>query len=170
MKDKAMLRLPLALSATLLGLLVGQAQAMQIDRIFTDSLNDIDTHDFDPSRLERFLVPDDVRGHGCTFYEDADGGGESWHKQVAWRVADLGNATVYSQYVTTVGEWWDDRISSMSCDETADVYCYAAVYPEPDKGGYEAIFWSDQGLFNLADWGYDDTISSFVVFCNLRHD
>lgn len=112
-------------------------------------------------------LPAAIRGKGCTFYEHANGGGERWHKAVGWLAQKYDSQDSYAEYVTYVGEWWNDRISSMQCDDSEKVHCSIGVYPERNKGGREAIFWGSQGLFNLSEWGYDDTISSFMIFCNL---
>lgn len=123
----------------------------------------------DPSivRGQIAAMPMAMSGKGCTFYEHADGGGESWHKEVGWLSARYANQDSYAEYVTTVGDWWDNRISSMQCDESDQVHCSVGVYPDHKKGGREAIFWGSQGLINMADWGYDETISSYMIFCNL---
>ncbi|TFF27179.1 hypothetical protein E3C22_01485 [Jiella endophytica] len=107
-----------------------------------------------------------LRNKGCTFYENANGGGASWKKQVEWLAASYPSQDSYSQYVTTVGDWWDNRISSLRCDDSSQVHCSVAVYRNTNRGGGDAIFWGSQGLINLADYGWDDTISSFQVFCN----
>lgn len=112
-------------------------------------------------------LPVAIKGKGCTFYEHADGGGEAWHKGVGWQAQTYANQVSYAEYVTTVGNWWDDRISSLQCDESDKVHCSVAVYPDQNKGGREAIFWGSQGIVNLGDWGYDKTISSYMIFCNL---
>lgn len=117
--------------------------------------------------LTRIALPAAIQGKGCTFYEHANGGGESWHKSVGWLAQKYSSQDSYAEYVTHTGDWWNDRISSMQCDESEQVHCSVAVYPDVNKGGREAIFWGSQGLFNLADWGYDDTISSYMIFCNL---
>lgn len=112
-------------------------------------------------------LPKAISGKGCTFYENPNGGGESWHKPVGWLAQKYDNQDSYSEYVTTVGEWWDNRISSIQCDESEKVHCSVAVYRDVNKGGGDAIFWGSQGLFNLSDWGWDNQISSFQIFCNL---
>lgn len=123
----------------------------------------------DPNIINRLSgrLPASMNGKGCTFYEHANGGGERWHKSVGWLARRYDNQDSYAEYVNTVGDWWNDRISSLSCDDSARVRCSIAVYPEVNKGGREAIFWGSQGLINLADFGYDDTISSYMIFCNL---
>ncbi|MBO0906333.1 hypothetical protein [Jiella sonneratiae] len=103
---------------------------------------------------------------GCTFYEHAQAGGTRWKKQVAWLSASYPSQDSYSQYVPTVGDWWDNRISSLRCDDSAKIHCSVAVYRDANRGGGDAIFWGSQGIVNLAQYGWDDTISSFQVFCN----
>lgn len=117
--------------------------------------------------LTNVAMPIGISGKGCTFYEHANGGGERWHKPVGWLAQRYADQDSYAEYVTHTGEWWDNRISSMRCDDSNKVHCSVAVYPEPNKGGREAIFWGGQGMLNLADWGYDDAISSYMIFCNL---
>lgn len=112
-------------------------------------------------------VPMAVRGKGCTFYESAGGGGESWHKDVAWLAQSYPNQDSYAQYVTTVGDWWNDKISSIQCDDSEQVHCSVSVFHDTNSQGGDAIFWGSQGLFDLANFGWNDTISSFMVFCNL---
>lgn len=112
-------------------------------------------------------LPLAIRGKGCTFYEHANGRGERWHKPVGWLAQRYSNQDSYAEYVTYTGDWWNDRISSMTCDDSDKVHCSVAIYPDRDRGGREAIFWGGQGLLNLSDWGYNDMVSSFMIFCNL---
>lgn len=112
-------------------------------------------------------LPIAITGKGCTFYEGANGTGESWRKAVGWLSKRYANQDSYAEYVAQTGDWWNDRISSMQCDDSERVRCSVAVYPDVNKGGREAIFGGSLGRINLADWGYDDTISSYMIFCNL---
>ncbi|UYN99844.1 MAG: hypothetical protein KIT02_00955 [Devosia sp.] len=154
------LRQTMLLVVALAGLGAGAVQAQQIML---------------PGQMSRDFVikpipgtmPMSMRNKGCTFYEHANGGGESWKKNVGWLAQRYDNQDSYAEYVTTVGEWWDNRISSLKCDDSAAVRCSIGVYRDPNKGGGEAIFWGSQGMVNLASYGWDDTISSYMIFCNL---
>ena len=112
-------------------------------------------------------LPIAMAGKGCTFYEGANGTGESWHKSVGWLAQRYANQDSYAEYVPQTGQWWNDRISSMQCDNSERVRCSVAIYPDANKSGREAIFDGSHGRINLADWGYDDTVSSYMIFCNL---
>lgn len=150
-----------ACSLGILALLASPALSAGIVR--NDNLQ-IDTRIIKSTALT--ALPMAIVGKGCTFYEHPNGQGAAWNKAVGWLAERRSTQDSYAEYVTYTGEWWDDRISSMRCDESETVRCSIAVYPERNKGGREAIFWGSQGLFNLSDWGYDDTISSFLIFCN----
>ena len=121
----------------------------------------------DPNILKRASgLPSDVAGRGCTFYEHNNGGGKSWRKSVNWLAYDNQSVTTYAEYVTTVGPWWNDKISSMRCDDSSKVHCSAEVWRDDNRGGGDAIFWGTQGLLNLDRYGWNDTVSSYMVFCD----
>lgn len=123
--------------------------------------------EIDPSIMDYLNtdLPEAVRGQGCNFYEHADRRGKRWHKSVAWLAQSSATQDGYAEYVAYVGDWWNDRISSLSCNDSAKVHCSVAVYTDANKGGNEAIFWGSQGTVNLAASGFEDKISSFVVYC-----
>ncbi|WP_286722558.1 hypothetical protein [Devosia sp. 63-57] len=112
-------------------------------------------------------LPVQIIGKGCTFYEHKNGGGERWHKAVGWVAAKYSDQTSYAEVVTYTGDWWNDRISSLTCDDSDKVHCSVAVYPDRDRRGGEAIFWGGMGMINLDRWGLNDKVSSFSIFCNL---
>ncbi|MDB5538106.1 MAG: hypothetical protein JWP26_2931 [Devosia sp.] len=123
----------------------------------------------DPGLFQRVgVMPAAMVNKGCTFYEDNDGQGEAWHKAVGWLAQSYENQDSYAEYVTSVGPWWNDKISSLQCDETDTVKCSIGIYRDDNKGGGdEAILWSSQGMINLDRYGWNDAISSYMVFCNL---
>lgn len=106
-----------------------------------------------------------ITSKGCTFYENAGGGGESWTVNVEWKNANYPDQVEYSQALSTVGEWWDDRISSLRCDESEKYKCSVSLYRDNNKAGGDIILWGSQGLINLDQWGWDDTASSLQIFC-----
>lgn len=121
----------------------------------------------DPSKFQRSILPAAVAGKGCRFFEHANGGGASWQKSVAWKAQSTPTQDIYAEYVSSVGPWWNDRISSVVCTDTAKVKCYAALFRDVNKGGGDMIAWGAQGRINLANYGWDNTVSSFTVYCNL---
>lgn len=112
-------------------------------------------------------LPVQVAGKGCTFYEHNDGGGERWHKAVGWVAAKYPDQTSFAEIVAYTGDWWNDRISSLTCDDSDKVHCSVGVYPDRDRRGGDAIFWGGMGMINLDRWGLNDEVSSFSIFCNL---
>lgn len=112
-------------------------------------------------------LPRQIMGKGCTFYEHNNGGGERWHKAVGWLAAKYSDQTSYAEVVTYTGDWWNDRISSVTCNDSDKVHCSVALYPDRDRRGGEAIFWGGMGMINLDKWGLNDKVSSFSIFCNL---
>ncbi|MET3927924.1 hypothetical protein [Devosia sp. 2618] len=119
------------------------------------------------TNLRNVALPAAIRGKGCTFYEHDNGRGEAWHKSVGWLANSYSNQDSYAEYVTYTGEWWNDRISSLKCDDSSRVRCSVGLYEHTNKGGREIILWGGQGLVNLSQYGFNDTISSFMIFCNL---
>jgi hypothetical protein len=120
----------------------------------------------DPSRLQRTILPAALVGQGCRFFEKSQARGANWQKSVEWKAASYADQDVYAQYVATVGPWWDNRISSVRCVHTAKVRCSVSLHRDEHRGGGELIVWGKQGIVDLAGYGWDNTVSSFMVFCN----
>jgi hypothetical protein len=119
------------------------------------------------ARLPRLpgALPMVVKGKGCTFYENANGSGASWHKEVSWQSSKEGNQVTYAEVVNYTGDWWNDKISSIRCDDSASLHCYTAIYPDANRGGQDAVIAGQQGLISLQGSRWDNSISSFAVFC-----
>lgn len=114
------------------------------------------------------VMPMTVKGKGCTFYENANGGGESWHKAVGWLYSEPNQSNskyVYAESMPTLGDWWNDRISSLKCDMNENVRCSVALYKDANMGGQDAAFDAAGGLINLDQYGFNDQVSSAMIFC-----
>ena len=121
----------------------------------------------DPAKFRPVaILPMAVRNKGCTFYEHRNGGGEAWRKTVSWLAYSNSSTDTYAQTVATVGPWWNDRISSIRCDDSASVRCSAEVWRDVNRGGGDAILWGSQGMINLDKYGWNDIVSSYMVFCD----
>ncbi len=72
------------------------------------------------------LIVQPAGGGGCTLYEHVNGGGQSWRVEAAHR--DRRNPSAFVQAQDSFGPWWNDRVSSVQCDETRAVSCWAELY------------------------------------------
>lgn len=139
------------------------AQSKKLDRRAAEILLKQDLRDV-MKRAKR-AVPAAVRGKGCVFYERANGKGADWRVNVAWRSGGSENQPNYAQVIGTTGDWWDNNISSLRCDETENVRCSVSLHDGPNRTGPDAILWGSQGLINLGQYGWDNRASSFMVLC-----
>ncbi len=108
-----------------------------------------------------------LKNKGCTYYESANGGGQNWRKDVAWLAESASGQVTYAEVVNDTGSWWNDRISSVRCDDSDKVHCYTDLSADLNRKGQDVIVWGQQGLVNLASSGFDKKASSFAVFCTM---
>lgn len=149
---------------------ITQAQA----QLSTDRLRNLDSRavlntpvEIDTSRLVRAMIPAELRGKGCSFFNLTQLRGTNWHVPVEWRagqfdISGRGKVEIFSQYIATTGEWWNDNISSLRCNPN----CSVVAYDGPEKRGRKISFSSRDGTVDLArHQGWDKAISSMVVSC-----
>ncbi len=161
MKIKTLLSAAIALAT-----LAGAAQAATFAKFNQNAMTSV-IH-MDLSRLPHTgVIPAAIANKGCTFYENANGGGQSWKKTVAWVAQEYADQTSYAQTVPDIGSWWNDKISSLRCDEGGNVHCSADLSQDGGRKGPDIILWGSQGLVNLQGYGWNDRASSFAVFCTL---
>lgn len=107
-------------------------------------------------------IPAAVVGKGCTFYEHAEKGGKSFKTTVTRKWAKRGD-NAYGTGVPYVGDAWNDQISSIECDSSASLFCYAFVYRDRDYQVPLTGYPNSSGSVNVTR--FNDMISSFEVWC-----
>ncbi|MGF1624358.1 MAG: hypothetical protein ACFCVH_05705 [Alphaproteobacteria bacterium] len=129
---------------------------------------------FDPSfeqspDMLQLVLPPAFRGLGCTFYADANGGGESWRVEVDSFIETRNGRSYYGATVPWVGHAWNDRISSIRCGRAGSIGCYPVVYRDAVENQplfAPTSFGVDAGdLIELSRFGMDNAISALSLKC-----
>lgn len=112
-------------------------------------------------------MPAGVRGKGCTFYEHINGKGADWKKPVEWQATSHTGGTVtsvWAQTMPTLGEWWNDRISSVQCDSGPKLICTALLYEHVNFKGSYVVVDGRSGRQNMPA-SFNDKASSIQIYC-----
>lgn len=113
------------------------------------------------------LMPQGIKGKGCAFYEHIDGKGADWKKAVEWQATRHTGGTVssvWAQTMPTLGEWWNDRISSVKCDSGTKLICTALLYEHVNFKGSYVVIDGRNGRQNMPA-SFNDKASSIQIYC-----
>jgi hypothetical protein len=105
-----------------------------------------------------------TRLSGCTFYEHANAGGQSW-RRAATSQFEWGTERFYVAKVNFSARA-NDSISSVKCDWVPGKReCGGYVFTEPDQSGKRLFVMGSSGVVNFSG-EFNDTISSATIVCD----
>lgn len=116
-----------------------------------------------PMKMRNYLV---MRLHvGCTLYEHANAGGQSWRYEAdnsfKWNGKDA-----YGGKFNLTPRRGAGKVSSLRCDwEKGKARCGALYYLGRDQTGRSGIAWGEYGVVNL-NGDFNDKAASISVICD----